>query len=142
LAIATAFLNDPELLLLDEPLTNLDPERRIALTDWLAQQLPGRITIIATHVFNGLEHLTQRLGYLDEGRLVTDLSVPAALNALRGCVWQVSGATANGQVVLNRRSVDNVEAWRILSQDPPQGGDEMEPTLEDVYGALAQHWLR
>ncbi len=146
LAIATACLNDPELLLLDEPLTNLDPDMRIAFTERLVQQMPGRITIVATHHFSGLEHPAQRIWYLDAGRLIADVTVATALETLQGCVWQVtqfnSAATARRSVVLSRRVTDSAEVWRILSNTPPPNGEAVEPTLEDVYGALARRWLR
>lgn len=145
LAIATAFLNDPELLLLDEPLTNLDPDVRITVTDWLTQQLPGRVTIMATHIFSGLEPLAQRLWYLDAGHLIADLAVSDALSMLQNQVWQVTqpnpAIVSMCSAILSRRLVDHVEVWRILSNTPPPGGEAVEPALEDVYGALAQRWF-
>lgn len=73
-ALASAYLNDPDLVFLDEPFTNLDPQARLSILNWISTQISGRITVMTTHTLAGLENLVNRVWLLIDGRLTADLS--------------------------------------------------------------------
>lgn len=145
LAFGIAMLNDPNLLILDEPGTDLDPEERQSLWDHIALLRHGRTIVLATHVFAGLEGLADRLLILDEGTAVCDADVDELLEAVAPFVWQVVAeqeevwaASADECLVVRKRRRGAVMEWRLLAERRPvPHAERVEPTLEDAY-----LWLR
>lgn len=137
LAIASAFLNDPDVVLLDEPLTNLDPETRLTLLDWLSMHLPGRLCVIASHMLAGFTDLAQRLWLLHTGVLKADLTISEAMHRVQGLVWQVTTHGSSQQPlyghVVGCRRVGEYSEWRVLSKVQPPGAVAASSTLDDAY---------
>lgn len=79
--IAQALLNDPKLLIVDEPSTGLDPEERVRLRTLLSSMAGDRIVILSTHICSDVEHIASRVAIVNGGRLLAH-DAPAAL--LRG----------------------------------------------------------
>ena len=81
LTLARALINDPELLILDEPTTGLDPQARHLIWDGLRQLLnQGKTILLTTHFMDEAERLATRLAVIDHGRLIAS-DVPHALIA-------------------------------------------------------------
>ncbi|HHW10394.1 MAG TPA: ABC transporter ATP-binding protein [Firmicutes bacterium] len=97
LALATAFLNDPELVLLDEPLSALDTQMRLGAIEWLAARQAGRLTFLVSHILAGLEDYITRLWLLVDGRLEADVDVRELLRTTDGkmCLEDVYMALRN-----------------------------------------------
>src|SRR5690606_16629649 len=90
LALGVALLNDPDLLLLDEPVTHQDPDERLRLWKLLSALKQGRTMVLATHLLAGLEPFADRVLILDEGRLALDTAVEDFLEGVRTFVWSVT----------------------------------------------------
>lgn len=141
LAFGIAILNDPDLLLLDEPGTDLDPEERRNLWDHIAALRPGRTIVLATHIFAGLEGLADRLLILDDGAVVCDADVDVLLEAVAPFVWQVVDEQqeahpdwADACLIVRKRRRGSVTEWRLLAERRPvPHAERAEPTLEDAY---------
>ncbi|MGQ0804369.1 MAG: ABC transporter ATP-binding protein [Actinomycetota bacterium] len=128
LALAQAFLGEPELLVLDEPATGLDPHQRKRLTDTLASLAPDATVVLSTHLPDDVSACCDHVVVLDHGRVVYD-GTPESLTATAAeRVWladtrpslaRVSWAVAGGR-------------YRCAG-DPPPGAEVVEPTLEDAY---------
>lgn len=144
LALGIALLNDPDLLLLDEPAANLDPSERRQLWDLIGTMREGRAVVIATHVFAGLEDVADRLLVLEAGRVLCDAPVASHLEQIGRHVWEVTLPAATepnwqdtARVVWRRRSGDSI-VWHVLAATcPAAGAERAQPTLDDVY-----LWLR
>lgn len=144
LAIGIALLNDPDLLLLDEPGASLDPSERRELWDLVGEMKEGRAVVMATHVFAGLEDLADRLIVLDEGRLLCEGSVDSLLERVGGYVWQITLPADEEpewrqaiQLAWQRRTEEST-VWHVLATEcPVAGAQSVQPTLDDVY-----LWLR
>ncbi len=127
LAIAQALLGAPELLILDEPTTGLDPEQRAALRGLLSG-LPGTV-LISTHQTEDVSALCDRVIVLDGGRIRFDGTVPDLL------------ATAAGRVHLGSTpSARSVHTWktgngliRSVGGQPAPDSSSVDPTVEDAY---------
>ena len=70
LGIAQALLNDPRVLILDEPTAGLDPQERVRFRELIASIGRGRIVLLSTHIVSDLEHIADRLLIMNEGRLL------------------------------------------------------------------------
>ena len=70
LGIAQALLNDPQVLIMDEPTAGLDPQERIRFRDLIAGLGKDRIVLLSTHIVSDLEHIADKLMIMKEGRLL------------------------------------------------------------------------
>lgn len=140
LAFGIALLNDPDLLLLDEPGANLDPTERQELWDLIATMKTNRSIVLATHVFAGLEGATDRFLILESGAVVEDAPVKVLHSRAAQDVWIVTTPStsspdwiANCFVIRRRQTGSSIE-WRVLADVKPTVDAELAiPTLEDMY---------
>ena len=70
LGIAQALLNDPKILILDEPTAGLDPQERIRFRNLIGEIGKDRIVLLSTHIVSDLEHIADRLMIMKEGGLL------------------------------------------------------------------------
>jgi len=138
--IAQALLNDPQLLIVDEPTVGLDPEERVRFRNLLSDLSGERIVILSTHIVSDVEATATRIAMINKGRLLRDAAPEDLLKDLDGKVWKwtVSSAelpTLKQQYVISgtiRRS-EGVEI-RVVSGDQPNvQAVNAAPNLEDAY---------
>ena len=140
LGIAQALLNDPELLIVDEPTGGLDPEERVRFRTLLASLTSSRVTLLSTHIIGDVEAVATRLVILREGRLLADTTPDELVARAVGRVWTVTvdQATAERLQAAYRISAlvsrPNGILLRIVSETRPHDAAvPVEPSLEDAY---------
>jgi ABC-2 type transport system ATP-binding protein len=146
IGIAQALLNDPRLLIVDEPTAGLDPEERVRFRNLLSDLSGDRIVILSTHIVSDVEATATDIALIAEGRLVTHAAPEDLLRAVEGKVWEwvVSSGALNAvrqQYLISNttRRSDGVHV-RLLAAQPPPGTSPVAPTLEDAYlYCLSQH---
>jgi ABC-2 type transport system ATP-binding protein len=137
--IAQALLNDPQLLIVDEPTAGLDPEERVRFRNLLSDLSGERIVVLSTHIVSDIEATATDIALIAKGTLVAHATPEDLLLQVEGKVWEyvVSSADLNAvrqqhQVSsINRRS-DGVHV-RVLGDEPPRGSQPVTPNLEDAY---------
>lgn len=140
IGIAQALLNDPELLIVDEPTAGLDPAERVRFRTLLASLTANRLVILSTHVIGDVEAVASRLILLKEGRIISDTTPEALLANATGKVWNIitDAATAvrmqaTYQISAMVQQPTGV-ALRVVSPvRPHDSAVPVEPSLEDAY---------
>lgn len=144
--IAQALLNDPQLLIVDEPTAGLDPEERVRFRNLLSELSGERIVILSTHIVSDVEATATDIALISQGTLVAHASPEQLLGRVEGKVWEWVLPSADLNAARQRflisnatRRSDGVHA-RILGDAPPQGARPVTANLEDAYlYCLSQH---
>ena len=84
LGIAQALINEPDLVIVDEPTAGLDPEERVRFRDMLAEIGLGKLVILSTHIVSDVESIATRIAIMRGGAVVA-LATPEELLAQTGC---------------------------------------------------------
>ena len=141
--IAQALLNDPQILIVDEPTTGLDPEERVRFRNVLSDLAGERIVILSTHIVSDVEAVATEIALIKDGRIIQHDLPENMLKAVEGEVWEVilsSFALPEFRkrflVGSTSRRSDGVHARVIASSRPCETAVPVEPTLEDAYLSL------
>src|SRR6202162_4951111 len=137
IGIAQALLNDPKLLIVDEPTAGLDPEERVRFRNLLSELSGERIVILSTHIVSDVEATATDIALISQGTLVAHASPELLLQKVEGCVWEwvlpsadLNAARQRYLISNTARRSDGVHA-RLLAESPPSGAQPVPPTLED-----------
>ena len=141
LGIAQAVLNEPEVLVLDEPTAGLDPKERVRFRNLIASLAKDRIVLLSTHIVSDVEYIADRIVMMRSGQVVLDGAPGEIVSAVEGKVWEARVSSAEADALSARLTVGNVhylesgEALvRVVGEEPPvAGARRAEATLEDLY---------
>ncbi|MBI3175335.1 MAG: ABC transporter ATP-binding protein [Chloroflexi bacterium] len=140
IGIAQALLNDPQLLIVDEPTVGLDPEERVRFRNLIADLAGERIVILSTHIVSDIEATATRIVIANHGRLVMDTTSERLLQAVDGKVWEwlipstELAAVKNAYLVSGTlRRADGIQMRVIADQPPHPEARSVTPTFEDAY---------
>jgi ABC-type multidrug transport system ATPase subunit len=143
--IAQALLNDPQLLIVDEPTAGLDPEERVRFRNLLSDLSGVRIVILSTHIVSDVEATATDIALIAQGTLVAHASPEDLLRRVEGKVWEwvlpsaeLNAAKQKYLISNTSRRSDGVHA-RVLADAPPDGAQPVTPNLEDAYLFCLSH---
>lgn len=139
LGIAQALLNDPDILVVDEPTAGLDPEERLRFRNLLGDLGEKKLVIMSTHIVSDVESIASELVIIKSGKLIACDSPERILEQARGKVWaaNVDPATydqlKSSVHVLGAQRQGQQVALRIAhGQSPWPGAQAVEPSLEEA----------
>lgn len=138
--IAQALLNDPQLLIVDEPTAGLDPEERVRFRNLLSDLSGERIIFLSTHIVSDVEATATEIVMINKGRKVLQAAPEKILQRLDGKVWQwvvpsealpalKQKHTISGTV----RRQDGMQVRVVSESAPAAEAQPLAPSLEDVY---------
>ena len=160
IGIAQALLNDPRLLIVDEPTAGLDPEERVRFRGLLSDLAGERAVILSTHIVSDVEAVATEIAIIDRGRLIAHGAPEALLRTVEGRVWEwtvgsselaaarqrlmITGTARRGTDVVLRVVGEHAPALSgvsgvaapagVAAAGAPRGaGAALSPSLEDAY---------
>jgi ABC-2 type transport system ATP-binding protein len=140
LGIAQALLNDPQLLIVDEPTAGLDPEERVRFRGLLSELSGERIVILSTHIVSDVEAAATHIALIKQGRLLTHAAPETLLQAVVGKVWEWVVPSPELPALKQRhvisstiRRSDGIHVRLVADVAPSAQAQAVSPRLEDAY---------
>jgi ABC-2 type transport system ATP-binding protein len=140
LGIAQAMINDPEVLILDEPTVGLDPKERVRFRNLISSFSENKIVILSTHIVSDIEYIADEILVLNQGKLENRGVSSELVSTIHGDVWECVVEASKlkemveNYVVSNQKHSENGTVLRMISKEKPtQDALQVQPTLEDLY---------
>ncbi len=139
--IASAIINDPKIIILDEPTAGLDPKERIRLANIISAMTKDKIVILSTHILSDIEAIADQLIIIKSGKLIEFNKIDTLTKQIRGQVFETtvdektfSILNSERKIIQRKQDGKNIKV-RYVGEIFSQANDnkEVEPTLEDYY---------
>lgn len=136
--IAQALLNDPQLLIVDEPTAGLDPEERIRFRNLLTTLAGDRTVLLSTHIVEDIAQTSQNLAVMRSGQVIFQGTTAQLISEARGHVWMITtqGDRPEGDCsIVSILPMGASTQYRVVGEERPVSHQAQfaEPTLEDGY---------
>lgn len=140
LGIAQAMLNNPQILILDEPTVGLDPKERVKFRKLISSFANNKIVILSTHIVADVEYIADEIIVLKKGMILNKGTTDILLKEIQNHVWECFvnmdqiNLFEDKFIVSNRKYTENGAVLRIVSTNQPAlNAKKVEPSLEDLY---------
>ncbi len=140
IGIAQAILNDPEILILDEPTAGLDPKERIRFSNILSSMAKEKIILLSTHIVSDIEAIANQLIVILKGKITETGNIEQLVEGVAGKVWEatvgqdmMNTISAERAVIHIKQMGKDVQIRFVGDQIPNIECRFVMPTLEDYY---------
>lgn len=138
--IAQAMLNNPKVLVLDEPTAGLDPNERIRFRNLISELAEDRLVLLSTHIVSDVAFIAKEILLMKEGKLMQTGNHESILAGMDKKVWMVKAggdlpeeAFRHYLIANKKHGAEGVEMRIISEKKPAVGAILQEPTLEDAF---------
>ena len=140
LGIAQAELNNPDILILDEPTAGLDPKERVRFRNLISDFARDKIVILSTHIVSDVSYIADVILMMKDGKILLQGPVEEVTDSIRGKVWEIlvnereaAGYSRTLRVVNLHHEGRQVRLRIVEDHAPAPGAQNVEPSLEDLF---------
>lgn len=133
--IAQAMLNNPKILILDEPTAGLDPKERVRFRNIISSLAQNRTVILSTHIVSDIETIATKVVMIKDHKLLCCSTVEEVCSTLKGRLYEQDSRIklSKSDLFISERQDANCIQNRFVSLNPPEGAVPVTPNLEDVF---------